>query len=62
MNELDKLYEKLKEADDENIMEIYQLIKEIERGRGNEKEETYNPLQSGTDTGNEKESRGKIIE
>ena len=38
MNELDKLYEKLKEADDENVAEIYQLIKEIERGRGNEKD------------------------
>lgn len=36
MNELDKLYEKLKEADDENVVEIYQLIKEIERGQKNE--------------------------
>ncbi len=33
MNELDKLYEMLKDADDEDIMEIYQLIKKIERGQ-----------------------------
>jgi len=37
MNELDKLYEKLKEADDENVAEIYQLIKEIEREQKDEK-------------------------